>query len=83
MTLAQWAALGSSLLGAVGTALLFFFSYTDEPYQGGVFGSPSVTKFNEDVKAKNKKWKLRQRTGFGLLCLSFLIQAWSVFLPSV
>ena len=81
MIASHWVSLISSLLGAAGTALLFFFSHTDEPYQAGVFGSDAVTEFNERLKVKNKVWRKRQQIGFGLLCVSFLVQAAAAFMP--
>jgi hypothetical protein len=80
MTGAQYAALSSAALGAIGTIILFFSSYSLQPLEGGVFGSDALTKYNNDIKIKNANRLLRQRIGFAFLCLSFAVQAVSVFL---
>jgi hypothetical protein len=71
----------SSVLGAVGTALLFFFSYTDTPSGLSFWGGDDSAQILKEVNAKNKRWKRNQRIGFGLLTLSFLVQIVSVFFP--
>jgi hypothetical protein len=54
---------------------LFFYSNTDIPFEGAAWGGPETQANNEKIAAKNKSWKLNQKIGFGLLCLSFIIQA--------
>ncbi len=78
MTAVQCTALLSALLGAFGTIVLFFNSYTLEPFEGGGFNSEAMQERNDQVKAKNKKRKFGQQIGLGLLCLSFVVQAISV-----
>lgn len=80
MTGVQYAGLGSSILGAIGTTILFFNSYTLEPFEGAVFGSPSVTEHNNRVRIRNSRRLFRQRFGFALLCASFVVQAISYIL---
>jgi hypothetical protein len=80
MTTVQVANLVSSLFGAAGTTLLFFFSYTYIPLGGGAWGGPTLDAANAKTSAKNVIWKRKQRVGFGLLCVSFVIQAAAVFL---
>jgi hypothetical protein len=80
MTYAQYAGLFSAALGAIGTAFLFFSSYSLQPVEGGVFGSDALTEYNNRIKAKNVSRLLSQKIGFGFLCVSFVIQAVTVFL---
>jgi hypothetical protein len=80
MTGIQYAGLCSAAFGAIGTAVLFRYSYTFQPKEGGVFGSNALTEFNNRIDTENRcrgKW---QKVGLALLCLSFLIQAVGVFL---
>jgi hypothetical protein len=81
MTAVQCATLLSAILGAAGTAFLFFGSYTLQPFEGAPFGGPQINKANAEIAAKNKLRILRQRIGLALLSLSFVAQAGSVFLP--
>lgn len=80
MTVAQYAELGSATLGALGTIILFFGSYSIQPLEGAPFGSGTLTEYNNRIKAKNANRLLRQRIGLGFLCLSFTLQAVAVFL---
>ena len=80
MTGAQYAGLGSATLGAIGTIILFFGSYSIQPLEGASFGSDTLTEYNNRIKAKNANRLLRQRIGLGFLCLSFTVQAAAVFL---
>lgn len=80
MTAMQYAGLGSAALGAIGTIVLFFSSYTFKPLQGGVFGSPAITEFNNHIKIENCRRDKWQKTGLVFLCLSFVVQAVAVFL---
>lgn len=65
----------STLLGFAGTLIMFFYSHNLKPYEGGVFGSREVTKWNEQVKKDNKRIAVMQKIGLGLLTSSFLCQS--------
>ena len=78
MTLVQYEGLTSAVLGAIGTLILFFSSYTLQATEGGVFGSPEITEHNNKIKAKNFKRLYWQRIGLGFLCASFAVQGLSV-----
>lgn len=78
MTLIQYEGLTSAALGAIGTLILFFSSYTFQATEGGVFGSSEITEYNKSIKAKNAKRLYWQRIGLGFLCASFAIQGLSV-----
>lgn len=80
---AQCVNLLSAAFGAAGTIVLFIGSYSTQPLEGAVFNSPQVERFNARIKAKNKARIVLQRIGLALLCVSFLLQAIAVFLPSV
>lgn len=80
MTRVQYAGLGSAVLGAIGTAILFLNSYADEPLIGGVFGSNAITEENSRIKARNRRRHKWQKVGLLFLCLSFFVQAVAVFL---
>ncbi len=80
MTNAQIAGLASAILGAIGTIILFFASFSLQPLGGATFGGPALTASNEKIKAKNASRIWRQRIGLALLCGSFFIQAVAVFL---
>jgi hypothetical protein len=80
MTWAQYAGVGSAILGAIGTIILFFGSYALQPLEGGVFGSDALTEYNIRIRAKNAKRLRWQRVGLGFLCCSFLVQAGAAFL---
>ncbi len=72
----------SAAFGCLGTVLLFSFSYSLEPFEGGVFGSDSINAHNERVRVKNLT-KLRvQKIGFAILCLSFLAQFGALFVST-
>jgi hypothetical protein len=47
MSTGQWMTVVSSVLGALGTALLFFFSYTDSPSGLRYWGGPESSKVLE------------------------------------
>ncbi len=80
MTHAQLAGLASAILGAIGTVVLFFNSYALQPFQGGIFGSDALTASNNAIRTANTKRIVRQRIGLAFLCVSFAIQAVTVFL---
>ena len=80
MTWLQLVELAAAASGAAGTIILYRNSYTLEPFEGGVLGSPQVDEHNESVKKRNADRVRAQRQGFGLLCVSFLLQAVAVFL---
>jgi hypothetical protein len=80
--MAQLLNLIAYIIGAIGTALLFFFSYTAFPSGAGVgYVGRETHKHFEAVEKKNKRWTLFQRIGFALLTLSFLLQIVAVFVP--
>ena len=80
MTPAQIAGLVSAGLGTIGTFILFRASYALQSLAGGVFGSNQLSKYNEEIKAKNASRIRCQRIGLGFLFGSFFIQAVAVFL---
>jgi len=80
MTHGQIAGLASAILGAIGTIVLFFGSYSVQPLEGAPFGGPILDASNNKIKAKNASRILRQRIGLAFLCLSFAVQAFAVFL---
>lgn len=65
----------STVLGFIGTLIMFFNSHNLKPYEGGVFGSESVKKWNEKVKKDNQRIAIMQKIGLGLLTSSFLCQS--------
>lgn len=81
MTPAQYGVLTSSVLGALGTALLFFGSFAFEPHAGSYYGGPEMQKINAAIAARNKIRKSTQKLGLILLGASFAVQAATVFLP--
>ena len=80
MDSAQYTVLSSSVLGVIGTLILFFSGYALEPSQGACFGSPAVTEANKQIKSRNSKRLLWQRVGLAFLMLSFSVQAVGCFL---
>lgn len=80
MTLTQIAGLVPPVLGTIGTLILFRASYALQSFAGGVFGSDHLTKYNEEIKAKNASRIRCQRVGLAFLCGSFFIQVVAVFL---
>lgn len=81
MTLIQYEGLAVALLGAIGTIILFFNTYSLEPLQGGIFGSLELDENNKKIKNKNLNRIFFQKIGLGFLCASFIVQAISIFLP--
>ena len=75
MQLVPALSLASALIGIVGTGALFFTSYTARPFIGAVFGSPEIWAKNEKIAGSNRRNRWWQLTGFGLLCVSFALQA--------
>jgi hypothetical protein len=70
------------VFGAIGTALLFFFSYTAFPSGAGIgYAGTETAKHFEAVAKKNRRWTRFQRIGFALLTASFLMQIVAAFLP--
>ena len=65
----------SAALGASGTLLLFFGSFAYE----GFTPYSDQQKIDEQTK-RNKRRRLLQRTGLGLLMLSFVLAGFSVVL---
>ena len=80
MTPAHWVGLLSAILGAAGTVILFFGSYSLEPREGAVWGGPEVDKWNAARDVRNAKRIRRQRIGLAFLLASFLAQGITVFL---
>lgn len=74
MNCTQYVGLASSLLGVVGTGILFANSYSLQSLEGGVFGSPELTRYNDDVRRKNIKRLFWQKIGLICLCFSFIVQ---------
>lgn len=79
MTIVNTANLAAAFFGVVGTIVMFVGSHALESLEGGVFGSDQITAANNETRRKNKKRLLLQRIGLGLLCISFLIQAFASF----
>ena len=75
-SLQQWLTLLTAVLGLVGSALLFFNSYGLLPHLGFLPGRGD----NERINEINRRWRVRQRVGFGLLCASFVVQGVAAFL---
>ncbi len=72
----------SAVLGMIGTTLLFFFSYSFEPFSGGVLGSPQIAARNELVRASNLRRKRWQLIGLAILWSSFVVQVIAIFLST-
>jgi hypothetical protein len=71
--------LAAAALGALGTIILFFNSWSLEPHFGGVFSGPTYAKDTADLKARNAARKLWQRIGLGLILASFILQGAAQF----
>jgi len=67
-------ALLSALLGAAGSAILFYGSYTLESFSAGIFGSPEQQKWDNEVKSRNRSRVARQRIGLIALMVGFVCQ---------
>jgi hypothetical protein len=80
MTGEHIAGLCSAALGALGTAILFFKSYSLQPSEGAVWGSDAVTAANARIKASNVSRLRWQRWGVAILGSSFVAQAIGCFL---
>ena len=78
MTWAQYVGLASAALGAIGTIILFFSSYSVQPLEGGIFGSDYLSEHNDRIKIQNANRLFWQRIGLGFLCLGFIVQAIAV-----
>jgi hypothetical protein len=70
----------SAVLGAIGTIILFCSSYTLEPSVGAPFGGRILEEHNERIKTNNAMHQRWQSIGFGILCLSFIVQIASALL---
>lgn len=66
--------IAATIIGLVGTLLMFFNSYSLLPYESAMFGSDEIIEHDRLVRIKNQKMLLRQKFGIGLLTLSFLLQ---------
>lgn len=67
----------SSVIGFVGTLIMFFNGYNLKPTEGAVWGGPEVDEHNKKIDRENKRIIIMQRLGMGLLTLSFLCQGMS------
>ncbi|MGO9769439.1 MAG: hypothetical protein ACLPSW_07755 [Roseiarcus sp.] len=74
MTWTKCASLIAAGFGAVGTFILFKYSYTVEPLQGSPFGGPILDAHNEIIRAKNAIRIRWQKCGLVLLFVSFVVQ---------
>lgn len=70
----------STLLGFIGTAIMFFNGYSLLPYHGGTFADHDTAEKNRIVRKKNKRMAVMQKLGMGALTISFLIQTISYFI---
>ena len=71
----------SALLGGAGTLILFFYSFSLQPYEGAVWGGPEVDKENSNIRRKNSRRIFMQKIGLSLICASFAVQLYaSIFL---
>jgi hypothetical protein len=77
MTFTQYEGLASAIFGAIGTAILYVNSYSFQGFSGGVFGSPEVTEYNNNIKVKNAKRYFWQKVGLVFLGVSFAVQGFS------
>lgn len=64
----------ATLVGLIGTLLMFFNSHSLIPYESAMFGSDEIMEHDRLVEQKNKKMLLKQRIGIGLLTFSFVLQ---------
>ena len=80
MNAAHWTALLSAVLGAAGTIILFFNSWTLQPHAGTFLSGPNRQADNARTNARNRRMVLWQKFGLVLLCLSFAAQGIAVFL---
>lgn len=65
----------ASILGIIGTAVLFNFSYSLEPSETAQFGDPD----EKYIEEKNKRRSIGQRVGIAFLFISFGCSGASVF----
>jgi hypothetical protein len=79
MTPGRWINLVAAALGAIGTIILFFKSWTLEPLGGGFFGGPQFEQHRADVTARNAARMCWQRIGIGLILASFVVQGVAQF----
>lgn len=75
MRFIQYINMAPSVLGAIGTIIIYFNSYSMQPLEGGVFGSPELSAHNNNIKRKNTKRLISQRIGLVFLFASFVFQA--------
>jgi len=64
----------SSVIGFIGTLIMFFNAYNLKPTEGAVWGSAEVDEYNKKIERDNKRITIMQRLGMGLLTLSFFCQ---------
>ena len=81
MTVAHYATLFSAILGFLASMFLFFGTYGFQTLEGSPMYGPEVVEWNDRIKAQNEQRRIRQKIGLVLLCISFAVQAATVFLP--
>lgn len=75
MKFIQYINMAPGIIGAIGTTVIYFNSYSMQPLEGGVFGGPELSAYNDDIKRKNTKRLIFQRIGLAFLFASFVFQA--------
>jgi len=71
------------VLGATGTALLFFYSYRLPPSIYNFFMSAVQSRHTSlQYDIRNRRLLRRQRLGFALLTISFLMLIVAAFIPT-
>ena len=68
----------STILGFVGTLIMFLYGYNLIPYEGMTFGGDHTAENNKKIRRKNSRIKTMQKVGMGLLTLSFALQGLSL-----
>lgn len=81
LTSGQWKDLISALLGAVGTGVLFKWSWALEPYDPPGFSSDGTAAHFAAITRRNWWRKHIQPVGLALLFFSFAAQLVGVLLP--
>jgi len=78
MTYAQGFAVISAISSSISAVFFVIGSYSDEPKQGGVFGSSQVTEYNERVDKRNARRGWARSFGFlalGITCIAAIAAA--------
>ncbi|HBZ2154131.1 TPA: hypothetical protein MHK45_01830 [Klebsiella pneumoniae] len=68
----------STILGFVGTLIMFHYGYNLIPYEGMTFGGKHTAENNKKIRRKNSRIKTMQKVGMGLLTISFALQGLSL-----